>query len=204
MKRSRREVPILIVTMIYTSVFGVVALRGANYEFLLYIAVICAIGALAFWKQPSVQFDATILWGLSLWGFLHVCGGLIPIGDGVLYGRILIPCVPRLNILRYDQVVHLFGFGVATLIAYHLLRPHLLAEARRGVGFWVLVVLMGCGFGALNEIIEFAAVLTMPQTGVGGYENTLLDLVFNLFGSILAVGLIRWRERRGARRMERS
>jgi len=104
------------------------------------------------------------------------------VGGGVLYSVQLIP-----EVLRYDQLVHLFGFGTATLVCFHLLRGYVREGAARGWGFWGLVVLMGMGVGALNEIVEFAAVLTVPETGVGGYENTLWDLVFNTMGAVLAV-----------------
>jgi hypothetical protein len=46
------------------------------------------------------------------------------------------------------------------------------------------------GLGAVNEIIEFVAVLVFPQTNVGGYANTALDLVFNSFGAIFSVATI--------------
>lgn len=56
----------------------------------------------------------------------------------------------------------------------------------------MLIALMGCGFGAINEIVEFLAVVALPETGVGGYANTLLDLVFNFVGALSAViGLAR-------------
>jgi putative membrane protein len=35
--------------------------------------------------------------------------------------------------------------------------------------------------------VEFIAVLSFPQTNVGGYVNTSLDLVFNALGAIAAV-----------------
>ena len=44
----------------------------------------------------------------------------------------------------------------------------------------------GMGFGALNEVIEFAATLTVPETNVGGYRNTGWDLVSNLVGTSIA------------------
>jgi hypothetical protein len=50
----------------------------------------------------------------------------------------------------------------------------------------ILVALMGCGLGALNEIVEFIAVKAMPETNVGGYDNTLWDMVFNLIGASIA------------------
>jgi hypothetical protein len=51
----------------------------------------------------------------------------------------------------------------------------------------------GMGFGALNEIVEFVATLTIPETNVGGYENTGWDLVFNFFGCVIAAIVIRVR-----------
>ena len=43
------------------------------------------------------------------------------------------------------------------------------------------------GVGALNEIIEFIAVLSVPDNNVGGYYNTVLDIVFNTIGALFAV-----------------
>lgn len=48
----------------------------------------------------------------------------------------------------------------------------------------------GLGVGALNEIIEFFATVVVPETGVGGYENTALDLVADLIGALSATTLI--------------
>jgi putative membrane protein len=200
---TKREVPILVVNLIYIPIFTTIALRRANFEFMLYIAVILIIGALILWKQRKVQFDGTILWGLTAWGLLHMAGGNLHVGDGVLYGLILVPLVDRVAedggrivILRYDQFVHVFGFGVSTLIAHHLLHPYLRERIERWGTLAFLVMLMGSGFGALNEIIEFFAVLIVPDTGVGGYCNTLLDLCFNLAGGILAVIFLTWRRGR--------
>ena len=47
----------------------------------------------------------------------------------------------------------------------------------------------GMGFGAFNEIVEFVATLTVPNTNVGGYINTGWDLVANMVG---AVGACVW------------
>ncbi|BBI65284.1 hypothetical protein HSBAA_65900 [Vreelandella sulfidaeris] len=43
------------------------------------------------------------------------------------------------------------------------------------------------GVGAVNEMIEFIVVLLVPDNGVGGYYNTLLDIVFNFIGATLAI-----------------
>lgn len=46
------------------------------------------------------------------------------------------------------------------------------------------------GFGAANEVIEFLATIILPETNVGGYENTGWDLVANFVGSLLAAVVI--------------
>ena len=195
---TKREWPILIVNLLYVPIFAVMAMRRANYEFILYVGVIMVAGAWILLKQRKVRFGQTILWGLTIWGLAHMIGGNVRAGGGAVYGMILVPILPGHQILRYDQVVHTFGFGVTTLLCYHLLQPYLRPEIVRWRTLALLIVLMGSGAGALNEIIEFIAVLTVPETGVGGYENTMLDLVFNLIGGVLAVFWLSWRRARSS------
>lgn len=190
---TRRELPVLIVNLVYIPIFTIIALRRTNYEFLLYVGVILIVATWIIWKQQKVRFDLPILWGLTVWGILHMAGGNIRVGGEVLYSLQLAPLIPRFHVLRYDQLVHAFGFGVATLVCYHVLRSYLRTDITRWGALSLLVLLMGAGVGVVNEIIEFIAVVVMPETGVGGYENTMLDLVFNLIGGIGAVLLITWR-----------
>lgn len=194
---TRRERPVLIANLIYVPIFTVVALRNLNFEFVLYIGVILFVGALILWKQRTVQFGIPILWGLTIWGVMHLSGGNIRVGDSVLYNQILLPLVPDpYHVLRYDQVVHTFGFGVATLLCHHLLRPHLRVDAAPMGILVILVVLMGSGVGAINEILEFIATILVPDANVGGYENTAIDLVCNLIGGILAICVLRYKPHR--------
>ena len=73
-----------------------------------------------------------------------------------------------------------------------------LAEAPApSFGLLVLALAAGLGFGALNEVVEFIATLTMPETNVGGYINTGWDLVANTVGATTAVLLIGWFGRAG-------
>jgi len=69
--------------------------------------------------------------------------------------------------------------------------------ARPG-GLLVLCAAAGMGFGALNEVIEFAATILVPETNVGGYMNTGWDLVSNLVGCVLAAVIIRLTYNRSA------
>ncbi len=194
---TRRELPILIVNLVYIPLFTAIALGRSNYEFLLYVVVILIVAGLILWKQQKVRFDLPILWGLTIWGLLHMAGGNVHVGDDVLYGLRLLPIIDsiaadgeRIIILRYDQLVHTFGFAVATLVCYHLLRPYLRDRVNRTITFFCLIAMMGAGVGALNELIEFLTVVLMPETGVGGYYNTLLDLGSNMIGAVLAAAWV--------------
>jgi len=187
MRLSRHEWILLAVNAAYLSIFATIAWQRGNDEFLFYGAVIVALGGLLVWVQPRVKFEPAVLWGLTLWGLAHMAGGSLKVKGDVLYGLILVNLVPSLGILRYDQIVHIIGFGVAALMCFHLLKPHLRADVGRSAGLLFLVILMGSGLGAINEILEFIAVLLFPQTNVGGYTNTAMDLCCNLIGGTLAV-----------------
>jgi len=187
---TKQTRPILFFNILYVGAFGFYAVAKENYEFLFYVSIVIFFVALLLIKQKKLGLSIPVLWGLSFWGLLHMMGGNVPIDGSVLYNFQLIPIV-----LKYDQFVHLFGFATATVVGYQLLKPNL-KEKVNWTTVSVLIIMIGLGIGALNEILEFIAVLTMPHTNVGGYYNTLWDLVFDLFGAILAIFYINWKKKR--------
>lgn len=184
---------LVIFNLAYVLGFGLKYLLAGNYEFLWYVAVLVFFFILVLATWSRAKFDAIILWGLSIWGLLHMAGGGLKVGDGVLYSLHLIPIVGSGDayILKFDQVVHMFGFAVATLVVYHLLKPYLTKETNWKV-VYPLIIAAGMGLGVLNEIVEFIAVVIFPNTGVGGYYNTAIDLIFNTFGAIAAAFFIHY------------
>ncbi|MDQ3662956.1 MAG: hypothetical protein M3454_18290 [Actinomycetota bacterium] len=118
------------------------------------------------------------LWGLSLWGVAHLAGGLLSVGGDVLY-RFDLP-----GILRFDQVVHAFGFGFATTACWDVLGEMVMGDRR--VARSVLALLGGLGFGAINEALEFLVTRIDHDSQVGGFVNTGFDLLFNTLGCTLA------------------
>jgi hypothetical protein len=186
---SKKELPVLFFCLGYLPAFTIYSLTKQNYEFVMYGGSVLLIGGWIIWKQPSVRLPLAVLWGLAFWGLLHMAGGNLQLGDGVLYGFQLIPVI-----LRYDQLVHLIGFGTTTLVCHHVLKSYLRTDITQWRSLTLLIVLMGSGVGALNEIVEFIAVKSVPETNVGGYDNTLWDLVFNLIGGVCAVAWLGWRK----------
>jgi len=124
-----------------------------------------------------------VLCAFSAWGIAHMAGGIVPLSGGrILYNAWLVP-----HLLRYDQAVHAFGFGYATVACGKAARSWLpVAVVRTSRGPAVLAALAGMGVGAMNEVVEFLSTLVLAKTHVGGFENTGWDLVFNLLGATVA------------------
>lgn len=193
----RREIiPMLLLSVLGILGFTISFLARENYEFLLYIGVIFFFFFVLLLTDAIVRFSKTALWGTVLWAFLHMSGGGVPVGEGRLYDVILLPLSKTYEIFKYDQFVHFIGFGVATLLMYELLKPVLRPDHRNWVRLAIIVIMAGLGVGALNEVIEFFATVITPETGVGGYVNTSLDLVFDLFGAVAMMVVILWRDRK--------
>ncbi|RJP26346.1 MAG: DUF2238 domain-containing protein [Candidatus Abyssobacteria bacterium SURF_5] len=191
---KKRQVPILLLNGVALIGFGVLFMSRKNYEFLLYIGVIVFFLIVILSTNRRIDYPNSILWGLTGWALLHMSGGGLYIRGIKLYEVILIPISDSYSIFRYDQFVHIVGFGVATLVMYHLLKPLLRKGHNSRIALPIVVVMAGLGVGALNEIIEFLATVLVPETGVGGYRNTALDLVADLIGAIGAVAIIRLRK----------
>ncbi len=181
MKITRTKIAILIFNCAYLLVFGFLFADGKNYEFLIYVCVVAFFVGFVAFLHLKYNFTTGLLIGLTTWGLLHMLGGFITIGENILYAYELIP-----GIIKFDKVVHMFGFGCATLLGYYVLQPHLAAKPS-SAAVLIFAVLTGMGIGTLNEILEFAAVLTIPETNVGGYRNTMWDMVSNTLGAITAV-----------------
>lgn len=183
---TRRELPVLLFSLAYLAAAAPWAWSTGNAEFVFYIVVMVGLGLLVLTVHRRVGLHPWTLWGLSLWGLAHVLGGLLPIGeDEVLYDLWLVP-----GRLRYDHAVHAAGFGLCTWVSWQGLAAILASRGgpapRPTAGTLLLAALAGIGLGALNEVVEFVATLTVPETNVGGYENTGWDLVSNTIGALLA------------------
>jgi hypothetical protein len=189
------QLPILLFNLCLLAFFSVYFFTKANYEFVLYVGMIIFFLAVFIIANNKVFFPNYLLWGLSLWALLHMLGSAVRINDTVLYDSIIIHLSDNYPIFRYDQFVHIVGFGIATLTMFYLLKPLLKTSPAKWWSLSIIVISAGLGLGALNEIVEFAATALVPQTNVGGYTNTALDLVSNLLGAILAMSVIRIKEK---------
>ena len=196
---KRNELGVAAFTVSYIVVFTVWFLSIGNYEFIIYLITMVALILLIGMSLRKAEYPTLMLWALSIWGLAHMAGGGLPVGEAVLYNLELFPIIEteRLFILKYDQLVHAYGFGITAWMLHHLLTrsfPPICGT----VTALVYPALASMGLGAVNEMIEFSAVLAVPDTNVGGYVNTALDLCFNALGAVLAMVLIELRRKRKA------
>ena len=212
-----------IFTLLYLLAAAIGAVASGNTEFIFYIGImVVMIGAvgLVHWR---LRLSAALIWMLTIWGGLHMAGGLVPVPESwpingeirVLYSWWILPrdgTAPPGEAggwIKYDYVVHAYGYGVTAWFVWQalraLVRKYTNQTLRPTFGLMVIVVAASSGFGACNEIAEFTATL-IAETNVGGYVNTGMDLVFNTMGAMIAAIVIwmtgRTQPKRSATRRE--
>lgn len=194
---EKRLLPVVLFSAAYMLLAVAWVVSRGNSEFLAYIGVLLVIAGVVWWVHQAIDIPLSLLWCLSAWGVVHLAGGLVLIPEtwprggetAVLYNLWLWP-----GWLKFDQLVHAYGFGITTWLCWHGLCA---AFGKMGVrpqptlGLLTLAAAASTGFGALNEVVEFFVTLVVPENNVGGYLNTALDLCFNLLGAVIAMVWIR-------------
>jgi len=172
----------------------------SNFEFIIYIGVVFIVILTLLYIDHRIPLSRMLLWLMSLWGLAHMAGGLINVplswptaGETqVLYNWWLIE-----DIFKFDQLVHAYGFGLCTWLLWNIVRFAIAKSANKDIkdiipsfGLLFLCALGAMGLGAANEVVEFVVMLNIPETNVGGYENTGWDLVANTIGSLFVAALL--------------
>lgn len=194
--QPNRLTPSIIAAIVFSAAYllaaAIAAFASGNGEFVFYLVVMLLLAAGIWTLHMRVGLTGPAVWALSTWGAMHMAGGLVPVptdwpinGDiRVLYSWWILADGNGGGWLKYDHVVHAFGFGVATWVCWQALRGAL-PNLKPTLGICVLIALAGLGLGAVNEVVEFAATL-IADTNVGGYVNTGWDLVANTVGATIA------------------
>ena len=185
---KKGEWVLILFNLLYIVAFTIYYVAKQNYEFMVYIGVLVLLFAVVFAIQRRVKFPLPILWMLSVWGLLHMLGGGVHLADGtVLYRWIPIELYQGIDsefvLLKFDQILHFYIYFVMSFVLAHLVRNKMQGMKPLYVGLFVALASMG--LSVINELIEFGAVLFLGKTGVGGYYNTLLDLLFNTLGAVV-------------------
>jgi putative membrane protein len=186
---------LVIVTLAYLLGAAIAYGSRGNWEFIAYLGITVFVGLVILSTVKKSGLDHFVLWMLSFWGFLHMLGGILPVGDTVLYGWRIIELVEREGdffILKMDQVIHFYGFMTSAIVMHQLIAR----RSQPGIhpGMLIFFATMGSlGLSAVNEIIEFLAYINLEETGVGDIYNMGLDLIFNAIGAITGAVWQQWR-----------
>jgi len=175
----------LLVVLLGMVWFGAYGLATGAPSTVAYLGTVAALGALTarIWQPGPSPWLAM---GLSLLALAHMAGGLVKVGDDVLYNASL-----GSPALRYDHLVHSSAVFVCTLVLWQLVGVKMVRPSLPGC--LAVVALAGLGLGALNETIEFLTTMVQHGTHIGGYTNTGWDLVSNVAGATGAGVVIRRR-----------
>lgn len=204
---NKNAVLVLLFNVVYITIAIFFVLSKRNIEFLIYTGVVVCAVLIIMRLYHVFQLTVPLLWAFSFWGLAHLAGGLweVPSGWPVFTGtRVLYNWWIIEGYFKFDQLVHAYGFGISAWLVWQILRSSLALRFNRRKediaptgGILFLCVLGAMGLGALNEIVEFAVMLTVPEANVGDYYNTGWDLVANMTGACIVVFLIYFRRAKG-------
>ena len=169
--------------MVGFAIYGFATSASSTVAYLLIVAG--AAGVIRQFRHSPIPGPLVI--ALAIDAALHLAGGLVNVGNDVLYNASIGPRIAALHthLLQYDHFVHAFGTFLATLTIWTLLVPTSSPPGQRR-NLMVMCVLAGFGIGGINETIEFIATIAHSGAHTGGYMNTGWDLVSNTIGALSA------------------
>ena len=158
--------------VVYLQRFLVYRGPGNLNEFFVYACAIGAVILVAWLSLRQTNYPARLYIVTQAGILAHFAGAFISIGGQRLYDSQILG-------LGYDKFVHMFNAAVGASLIAHLfegvpLRPLMKA---------LVVLMIVLGAGAVVEILEFMVSLTIPNAGVGDYNNNMGDLVANAVGA---------------------
>lgn len=183
--------------------YGIQAIIGIFYENsppLIDFLTVLLILSSAFILHLRFGFKKTVPIGIGIGFLFHIIGlyKFIPYNQyyiGTLYGA------PQLN-YHYDWVVHSVGFAFFVIAFCSMSYPYFKNAFKSKLTIFFLILFFMLGFGALNEIIEYAGYNVFgygqgflefgegdSSPAAGPWENSSMDLICNLTGGIFAAGL---------------
>jgi hypothetical protein len=172
------EAAAVVATVTATVAFGAYGFATGAPSTVAYVAIVSALTATVVHVRRT-RLDAPLPAGLVLAlaavAGAHLAGGLVRIGDDVLYNA-----SAGGQLWRYDHLVHSLATFLGTVTCWHLFGRRAPATP---LVVWLLV---GLGLGGANETIEFLTTMLHHGSHVGGYVNTGWDLVSNLGGATAA------------------
>ncbi len=135
-----------------------------------YVSSVIIIGAAIVWLRRA-PLPGRLAAGLAIAAIATLAGGLINVGQDVLYNASIGPYSKTLgtHFLQYDHLAHAYVSLVVAFACWVMLAaPHAGADHRRELV--ILAVSAALGLGALNEMVEFLATLAHHGALASGWD----------------------------------
>lgn len=146
----------------------------------IYVPITVVLSVAVFFIHRSVQLSIASLWALVAVAIGNLVGGIYLVDGQPLYVKRLVGEV------RFDKPFHTVATAIAAWAAYEVVAKWAHGRASRPA-IAVAALLVAAGLGALVEIVEFVGSVVIEDANVGGYGDTMLDLVVNAAGAAVAV-----------------
>jgi hypothetical protein len=146
----------------------------------IYVPITIVLAVAVFFIHRSVELSMSSLWWLVAAAIGNLAGGIYLIDGQPLYVKRLV------GDIRYDKPFHTVATAIGAWAAYEVVAKWAVGRASRPA-IAVAAVLVAAGLGALVEIVEFVGSIVIENANVGGYGDTMLDLVVNTAGGAAAV-----------------
>jgi Predicted membrane protein (DUF2238) len=182
---ERAALSVVGVAVVGFAVHGVINEVPGTLDYLLTVSGLVTL----LFTLRTKALPSPIAFAAAASAVVHLAGGLVQVGNDVLYNT-----SPGPELLRYDHFGHALGIFVGALLVWEVLVRDAFAVTGRG-SLVAVTMLAALGLGAVNEAVEFVATLAHGGSHVGGYTNTGWDLVSNTFAGLLA-GVVIHRRRR--------
>lgn len=200
--KSPKLTGVIAFNIAYLAAFITGAVIVENYVFFYQAGILTALIFALYLAHRNVCYSSSLLWSLSFWGLFHLAGNLLyfplagvfssshPAETTVLNQTWIIA-----DRLRYDHLVHCYGFALTTWLMWQSLCQIIHRRYQRRLlptfGLLLLCATSSMGYGAVNETVEFVSNICFPHTDMAASAQTSWDLIANMTGAAIASVWIR-------------
>lgn len=167
-------------------------IQDFNVEYAIYSGIIFFILAAVLLTVTQTDFPQWQLWLLSVWGLFYILGGAIKVHNmtfATYHLHAFFNGGGDFYIIKYDQILHVVLYAIVATMAYHLVRTALEVKDHRKLTIF-LTILTAMGLGAFGEVGEFFISLNLHKNLAYGYQNAILNTLFNFSGALMATLLM--------------
>lgn len=192
--KSPKITGVLSFTALYLLGFIAYALLVREFPQLIYVGIQIALTCIVYIAHRHVNYSLSLLWCLSIWGFLHLTGEHIYLDT---HGTLINSLSLFGKIGNFNRLVHVYGFAIATWVSWqtlcHIIHHRYQRRLMPTTGLLLLCVTSSMGYSALNEMVKFASTMSNVNSDLDNYHTIGWDMIAASLGALIAALVIKVR-----------